>query len=681
MMFNNEWDLSNTIDISNTNLAESILRLRKIDNLDNFLYPKLDYLYDPFLINEMDKAIKRIIFAVKNDELILIYGDYDTDGITATAIMYRFLKSIGANVKYYIPRREEGYGLSIEILENILTEDIGLMITVDCGITSVKELEFINDIGIDCIISDHHTPLDTIPDAYCIISPKLPDSNYPFSDLCGAGIAFKIIQALCISLDCGYEYARYIDLAALGTIADVVPLKNENRIIAKIGMDRIALTDNTGLKELLKQSYPYGIDKVNSSHLLFNIIPKINASGRMDTAEYAINLLISDDYQECKNLAEKLILFNEERKNRQKEITRSVIQRIQNDKDIINDLVFVLEDKNWDMGVLGIVASHIVEKYNRPCILLTTDGKYESIDEKENSNRVLKGSGRSVANFNLISAIDYTKELQITYGGHKIAAGNMIYDYNLAKFRYEINKYARDIGFKVSERKAISPDFKIDVNDVTVDNAQVLSCMEPHGSENESALFMIEDLEFDSYREIGKNKEHISISFNKNGKYINCISFNSSDYSRLLLTGSKYDIIFKLSYNTAKDSNSTSFQTRKYVNCEITDIKIKDIPQSIINDLIIYSKRDVIINRNDVVNVYKFIKNSEIPLKLQLHETTNIPQFIICLDILQELGIIKYNNINFKFIYINELNDKVKKDINESITYIKVNKEDNNGRL
>ncbi|OQB51696.1 MAG: Single-stranded-DNA-specific exonuclease RecJ [Firmicutes bacterium ADurb.Bin146] len=671
MMFNNEWDLSKTVDISSSNLAESILKFRKIKNLENFLYPKLENLNDPFLLNDMDKAVTRIVDAVTNNELILIYGDYDTDGITATAIMYRFLLSINADVTYYIPKREEGYGLSINVLENILNKDIGLIITVDCGIPSVKELEFINEIGIDCIISDHHTPLDTLPDAYCIISPKL-SSNYPFSELCGAGIALKIVQAICINLNLGFEYARYVDLAALGTIADIVPLKDENRVIAKIGMDLIVSTENTGLKELIKQSYPFGIDKVNSSHLMFNIIPKLNASGRMESAQHAIKLLISDDNDECINLSKKIIELNDDRKNKQKIIIDSVINKIENDDNIKNDLIIVLKDENWDIGILGIVASHVVERYNRPCILMGYDNRLDG--DVEEIKKTLKGSGRSVTNFNLISAIDYCKEFQITYGGHKAAAGNMIYEHNFNTFKKKINEYASQIGYSVSNRKAICPDYKIDLNDITLDNAQILSCFEPHGCENEAIAFLLEDIELEAYRRIGKNKDHLFISFKKNEKHINCISFRSSDYERLLIAGNKYDIIISISYNTVKDSNSSSLSSRKYVNCEILDMRLKDIPLCTIDNLIKYTKKTVYIDRNDIANTYKFIKNKDIPCKLSIKDIEQLPVFLICLDILQELGIIKYNNVDFKFLYVTELNDSIKRDLKESLTFIEVNK-------
>ncbi len=682
MMFNNQWNLSGIVDISNTNLAQSILKSRNIEDLNTYLYPKLSDLHDPYLLKDMDKAVNRILQSVKNKELILIYGDYDTDGITATAIMYRFLKSLNAEVTYFIPERNDGYGLSEDVLKRLFNNEkyreTGLVITVDCGIPSVKEVDFINEIGIDCIISDHHTVQEEIPDAYCIISPKVSE-NYPFRELSGSGIAFKIIQALSVKLNKQEEFAKYIDLAALGTIADQVPLVDENRTIAKIGMDSIPYTQNTGLKELINQSYPNGIDKVNSSDLIFNIIPKINASGRMESAEHAIKLLISDDYEQCKILSEKLIELNNERKILQKEITDKVMDKIESDESIKSNAVIVLYDEDWEIGILGIVASKIVDKYNRPCMLLSGSEKYFG------KEKLLKGTGRSVEGFNLIEALIHChsfldKEAE-TCGGHYFAAGNVLKESSVDKFSAIINQYAKDIGFTVSERKLLCPDYKIDIFDINVDNARILSCLEPHGPENELSLFYIDDVTLSSFRLIGKNKEHMTLSFKKNDRYMNCISFNSAVYYKLLVLGASYDLVFKMSLNTVKDSNSLNNVVRHFVNCEIADMKLRDIPLTIIDDLIKYSKNDVCISRQDIAKVYRLIKSNTLPYKIELETLPNIPHFLICLDILQELGIINYNNVAYKFIYINELNDKVRRNLEDSPTYVKTEKRNGNGRV
>lgn len=678
MMFNYRWDLSGIVDISNTNLAQSILKRRNIEDLNTYLYPKLSDLHDPYLLKDMDKAVNRILQSVKNKELILIYGDYDTDGITATAIMYRFLKSLNAEVTYYIPERSEGYGLILEVLENILHEDISLIITVDCGIPSVKEVDFINEIGIDCIISDHHTVQEEIPDAYCILSPKVSE-NYPFRELSGAGIALKIIQALSVKLNKQEEFAKYIDLAALGTIADQVPLIDENRTIAKIGMDSIPYTQNTGLKELINQSYPNGIDKVNSSDLIFNIIPKINASGRMESADHAIKLLISDDYEQCKILSEKLIELNEARKVLQKDITDKVMDKIESDERVKNDLVIVLYDQDWEIGILGIVASKIVDKYNRPCMLLGSSEKYYG------EEKLLKGTGRSVEGFNLIEALIHChsfldKEAE-TCGGHYFAAGNVLKESSVDKFSAIINQYANDIGFTVSQRKLLCPDYRIDIFDINSDNARILSCLEPHGPENELSLFYIEDMILERSRLIGKTKDHMTLSFKKEDRYMNCISFNSAVYNKLMVSGASYDLVFKMSLNTVRDSNSFNNAVRHFVNCEIFDMRLRNIPLTIIDELIKYSKDDVVIDRNDIAKVYRLIKSNNLPYKIELETLPNISHFLICLDILQELGIINYNNVAYKFIYINELNDKVRRNLADSPTYVKTEKRNGNGRV
>ncbi|HPJ75867.1 MAG TPA: single-stranded-DNA-specific exonuclease RecJ [Clostridia bacterium] len=668
MIFNNEWNIDDTADITNCTIAEKILYSRNIKDIEKYLYPKLEHMHNPFLFEYMEKAVNRILEAVKNKEGILIYGDYDTDGITATAIIYKYLLQNTANITYFIPdRKKDGYGLSIDTLEEILNEEIGLVITVDCGITAVDEVSYMNDLGIDCIITDHHTPLDELPDAYCIITSKLNNCLYPFKHLCGAGIAFKLIHAICITLGQGYEYAKYIDLAALGTIADMVPLIEENRVIAKIGMDLLSKSENIGIRSLISKSYPNGIDKINSSQLLFNIIPKLNASGRMDSAEHSIRLLITDDLFECDMLSLNLIELNESRQVLQREITEQVFREIDENSEIKNCKILVLSNEKWDRGVLGIVASSIIEKYNKPCILM------EILEDGS-----AKGSARSVGGFNIIKAIDYCKDFLSSYGGHKMAAGLTIKKDNssnnekIKEFAKMINQYADDIKFEVKDNKTICPDFIIDINDLTLKNAELMSLMEPFGCENELSLLMLKEIEVHEHKLVGKNKDHLHIKFTKNQKLISTILFRGEAYEKLLIPNQKYDIIFKLSCNTVKDSNSKSLSIRKFINCEVVDIRFSDIKQNLINELIKYTTTSISIDRNNIADLYNTIINKSVPCEFNLNELTNVSTFLICLDILKELGIIEYNNINFQKIFVTKLNNSEKKDLMKSKTYIKV---------
>ena len=268
-----------------------------------------------------------------------------------------------------------------------------------------------------------------------------------------------------------------------------------------------------------------------------------------------------------------------------------------------------------------------------------------------------------------------------TCGGHYFAAGNELKESSVDKFRNIINQYAKDKGFTVSERKLLSPDYKVNISDINADNARILSCMEPYGSENELNLFYIEDMILANWRLIGKTKDHMTMSFKKDGRYMNCISFNSAKYSKLLLNGLSYDLVFKMSLNTVRDSNSFTKDVRYYVNCEIADMRIKDIPLAIMDDLVKYSKSDANIEREDIAKVYRLIRSNTLPFKIELETLPNIPHFLICLDILQELGIINYNNIGYKFIYINELNDRKRRNLTDSPTYMKTKKTNDNGRL
>lgn len=665
MSFTNIWDLSHTVDIKHKNLANEILLSRDIPDMERYLYPKLEDLHDPFLFVCMKKAVTRILQSIKNEEAILIYGDYDTDGITATAILYRFLSQIGGNIQYYIPdRKSEGYGLSIEVLEDVLDEQVGLIITVDCGITAINEVDFINDIGIDCIISDHHTPLEELPRAYCIISPLVEDSGYPYKQLSGAGIAFKIIHAISLELGKGYEneYAKYIELAAIGTIADIVPLKGENRTIAKIGMEKLSFTDNTGLKTLISQSYPNGTGRVNSSQLLFNIIPKLNAAGRMSNAEHSLRLLISDDIEECMQLSELLLELNLERQLLQKEIVCQVFETIEANGNIKNQRIIVLANEKWDRGVLGIVASHVTERYNRPCILM------EMLEEG-----IAKGSARSIPGFNLIAAISDCSKNLLSYGGHKMAAGLSMKKEYIQEFSEMINEFAKSHGYDVNDKKTSCPDFEIDIEDITLKNAEIMSCMEPYGCENELSLFYLNKMEFCDIKTIGKNQEHLRITFKKNNKYLYCIYFGSSDYRKLFIPNIYYDIIFKLSCSSVNDSNFNNLNTKKYVNCQIIDLRFSDEKDDIIDNLLAYSKSAIQIDREAVAKVYMTIQSNKIPHKYYIKDIPDLAVFLICLDILQELCIIKYNNVNFEHIYITEINNENKKDLNQSSTFLKVN--------
>lgn len=351
------------------------------DEAEVFLNPTRNDFYDPYEMPDMEKAVKRILTAIKNKEKTIIYGDYDVDGITSTTILKNFLKERGLECDYYIPNRlKEGYGLNKTAIEKIAEEDYTLIITVDCGITATQEVELAKSFGIDTIITDHHEPGENLPDkAIAIIDCKRKDNKYPFRELCGAGVAFKLCQALSQKLQLNEkEHLKYLDIACIGTISDIVPLIDENRVITKLGLKLVTCTKNLGLKVLLKS---IGYNKIDSTSIAFGVAPRINACGRMGHAEVAINLLLCDSIEEANNLVDQMQSYNIRRQAEEKKIYEEAIEQIEQNK-LENQDAFVLSGENWHTGVIGIVSSKITDKYYRPSILIGFN----------NDNEIGKGS-------------------------------------------------------------------------------------------------------------------------------------------------------------------------------------------------------------------------------------------------------------------------------------------------
>lgn len=672
-MFKSIWDLSQTLDIRDLDLRKEVLRKKEILDEDKYLNPNLDDLINPFLFNQMDISVDRILSAIENDENIMIFGDYDADGISATAILYLFLKDLNANVDYFIPERNiHGYGLSVETLENYFAlEEIDLFITVDCGITSVEEVEFLNDIGIDTIVTDHHLPKEQVPPAYALICTLNPNELYPFKELSGAGIVLKVIQALSSKTSNPLAYSKYLDLASIGTIGDIVPLIGENRVISKLGMNMLSKSDNLGLRALFEVSYPEGLEKVQSSHLLFNIVPKINASGRMRNAQAAISLLISKDKNETKNFAKYLIEQNEERKILQKSIYNDVERKIEEDESFSEKRVVVLADEKWDRGVLGIVAAQIADKYNKPCILLDMD---KSGKDKEKSY----GSCRSVTEFSIIQALESTKDLIDTFGGHKYAAGLSVFNENIESFSNAINEYAKEIGFILKKEKTYAPDFIIGKKDISLNTGRFMNELEPYGNKNEKMDFLVRDLEFVSLKVLGKGEteslenQHLLLTFKNNfiNAFFNCILFKGGPYKKLFIRENTYDLILNISNYEIRGQNNGLETKKEYLNCELKSAKFsKDI--DFIDDLLAYSITNQEISREEIGEVYLSLRN-RIREKVYINTYSSPYKFLTSLDILQELDIIKYTNYDFSHIIVTSINNS-KTDLNKSKIYLKAN--------
>ena len=418
-------------------LLASILLNRGLapSEFKTFLSKSKQGILNPMTMLDMDKAVERIKTALQTGEKIVIYGDYDVDGITSTALLFGFLKSMGADIEYYIPdRKDEGYGINIMAVNKLIKEGVKLLITVDCGITAIGEIEFAKLQGMDVVVTDHHTCKERIPTAaVAVLNPKRGDDEYEFDALAGVGVAFKLVLALAMNmgLNTSEVFDKYVELAAIGTIADVVPLTSENRVIVEKGLALLQNPSRCGIKALLEVS---GVadKKVTTATVAFALAPRINAAGRLSTATTAVELLLTENEVTAAEIARELDASNKERQQTELEIHQEAIAMIESDKDFEKKNVIVLAKEGWHNGVIGIVASRLVEHFHRPCILISLD------------NGKGKGSGRSVGNFNLFNALTACEPFLTNFGGHAVAAGLGINEDKLAEFDEAINKYAKD---------------------------------------------------------------------------------------------------------------------------------------------------------------------------------------------------------------------------------------------
>lgn len=486
------------------------------ERVKKYIKKSLDAINDPFLLNDMDKAAERVVSALKNKEKITVYGDYDVDGVTSTALLVRFLKEHGAEVSYYIPSREkEGYGINVMAINKISKTGTKLLITVDCGITSVGEVELAKTLGMEVIITDHHLCKEKLPSAAAVIDPKRPDSEYPFPALAGVGVAFKLALAVAKELgestsDCFYKYAEF---AAIGTVADVVDLLDENRVIVQKGIELMQNSKYVGVRALLSVS---GADKkpVDAVSIAFMLAPRINAGGRLDSAAKAAELLITDDEERAEELALALEEDNSERRSCEQEIYEEALKLIEADEKFDSKKVIVLAKEGWHHGVIGIVSSRITEKFYRPSILLSID-----------KDGKCKGSGRSVEGFNLFNALSDSAELLTSFGGHSMAAGVALNKKDLEAFSERINKYAESVMTEQELIPKLSIDCELSPGVITPKNIRLLDFMEPFGAANPKPIFTVSNAVIRRLELIGENKNHIRMVIEKNGVLLNAVGF------------------------------------------------------------------------------------------------------------------------------------------------------------
>ena len=489
-------------------------------------------LSDPFLLKDMDKAAARITRAVDNMEKIAVYGDYDADGVTSTAMLYSYLETRGADVIFYIPQREgEGYGMNMGAVEYLKEQGVSLIVTVDNGISSVQEVARANELGIDVVVTDHHRPQEILPDAVAVVDAYRPDDTSPYKHFSGVGIAFKLLMALEDGAgDVEDLLEAYSDLAAIGTIGDIVPLTGENRTLIRAGLERLSQSDRPGVQALLENAGVAG-KALTSTNVAFTLVPRINATGRMGAPERAVRLLISGYEEEAEVLSEEICADNEERRRVEAEIAEAAFADIEA-KGYMKDRVVVVDGENWHHGVIGIVASRVTERCGKPCMIISR-GETEA-----------KGSGRSIEGFSLFEAICACGDLLIKFGGHPMAAGITLKPENIEAFRKRINQYAAE-HFPQMPTQTVTLDCKLNPAALSVSMAQSLTQLEPFGNGNPQPVFGLFNMELSNVTPVGGGG-HLRLTLEKNGAVITAMRFNTKPEELPYHIGDKIDLAVQL---------------------------------------------------------------------------------------------------------------------------------------
>lgn len=531
-------------------VSEALIRrgVHTEGDLTTYFDSPLNNLLNPFGLMDMDRAVERIYAAILNNEKICIYGDYDVDGVTSTVLMYLFLNEIGARVTYYIPNRlDEGYGLNREAIDDVVSKNVQLMITVDCGMTAVDEVAYAASKGMDTIITDHHQPGDDIPEmAKAIINPIRPGDTYPFKSLSGVGVAFKLVMGLRYFLKQKNYFTekmpnikKYLDLVTLGTVADVVPLIGENRVFVKHGLQLLSERKvRKGLHELMKLA-GLNQNKITTTHVGFMIAPRINAVGRMGCSDRGVKLLITEDSGEARWLAEELNQENKYRQDIEKSILKESFDKVEDNKLHEKYKGIVLYSPDWHPGVIGIVASRVVEKYCRPAIVISYEGG------------VGKGSARSISSFHLYDGLKSISNILLGFGGHKYAAGIKIDPANLKELQ---KSFHRIIDEQLDDSDFI-PEIKIDAyldaEKISGELLDWLDRMRPFGAGNSEPVFCMKNVEkVDRFNFIGKDKSHLKGSIMQGGIVLDVIGYNMRMYKECVETADRFDILFVPEYNT-----------------------------------------------------------------------------------------------------------------------------------
>ena len=647
-----------------------------VESAKAFVYMESEMLIDPFKMKDVDKGICGIKTAIEEGRKITVYGDYDVDGVTSVCTLYLYLKSLGANVDYYIPNRAgEGYGVSTSAIDSIKENGSTLIVSVDTGTTAVEEVEYAKSIGVDFIITDHHECRSDLPDALAVINPHRPDCEYPFKELAGVGVVFKFI--------CAYEekvrgysrieaakriFSSYADLVAIGTIADVMPIKEENRIIVSYGLSMIENTNRIGLAALIdaasaKNDAQRSVQrkkktKITSGYIGYTLAPRINAAGRIKTASLAVELFLSDDRIRAKDIAEELCRTNKERQAEENKIMQEAYKKIEH-YDIENNPVIVLDADTWHHGVIGIVASRITEKYARPAILVSFEGN-ES--ETPSPDDVGKGSGRSIKGMNLVDALCHCSDHLVKFGGHELAAGLSVTRCELDTFRRLINEYAISNLDEKDMVQTVEADCELDFTEVNLALAKGLSLLEPYGVANPIPAFVLRGVTVNDINGISEGK-HTRLSVG-NGRYtISAMYFSNPPESLNISVGDKIDLLFNLDINEWGGRESVQIIVRDLkpsVSEKEKYLSEKARYEEIRSGATFTAQENVLPDRNDFAAVYRLVqsmvrsgvdvlKHKDIISKLRVtdeHLHIGYIKLKIIIMVFKELNIIGIENLS-----------------------------------
>lgn len=638
-----------------TSMLLTIRGITEPEDIEHFLSNENEF-SDPFEIKDMDKAVERIKRAVTGYEKICVYGDYDCDGVTSTAILYSYLESVCANVIYYIPQREsEGYGMNKGAVDILHKDGVKLIITVDNGISAIDEINYADSLGIDVVITDHHKPQDILPKAVAVVNPHRNDDNSPFRDYSGAGLALKLVMAL--EGDDFTAIENYSDLAALGTVADLVPVNGENREIIKAGMINIENTERIGLSTLIEKSE---ISKINSGTIGFRLAPRINAAGRLASPYDALTLFLTEDDSIANEKAELLSKLNSQRQSIEQKIYEQIEEKFRNNPALTNDRIIVVSSEGWHAGVIGIVSSKVTEKYGKPSIIISEDGE------------ICKASGRSVSGFSLVDAVFECSEYLEKFGGHPMAVGFSLKRENIDDFRKAINAYANR--FERMPLASIKLDCNLNPDTITTDMVHQLHSFEPFGYGNPKPVFGLNNMLLEKIVPVGNGK-HLKLAVTRGKARLNIMKFSTTLEEFPYSEGDILDFAVGLDINL--------YQGKEYLSFSVKDIKLSqfDTEKAMyeIQDYEFYNSggslknlSDKVPTRDEFAVVYRYLKRSThhiysldaLCTKLMC-STIGIFKLLTILDIMNELYLITYNresdiiNVNMR-----EVNGKV--DLNAS---------------